>query len=538
MNIIFKYKKQLLLIIGALLIITFGLSYAYFGDLIGPGATTNVNIASDEQTSLTFTKGDDISFRVNPNTLPEGGNNLTSSTISSAKLIAGDHETGAVTENYNVYFQIKNNTFIYTSPTNEAEILLSITDPTGAKVVISGLTEKTSGGVTGYDITTFNGLLQIKELEEITTETTITEEWTATITFANLPTDQKDNMSKSLEATFVLQKEGLTSAEIILGHNGGKDFIEAKTEPDFTQIADTNEGMFATTDTYGTAYYYRGAVDNNWLYFNGIYWRIVSIAGNGSIKLLYSGTTAPIESEAVVMTGEKTTIGEEKFNTDPLDNASVGYMYTLGERQGLSESSIIKTTLETWYTTNMGEVDSQIADNVFCYDRSLAQAGFQSANYGSENGSYTGTGIGTSLTLYGVVERITASSSDFIRGGTGPSLMCPNKNDSYTVNDIINGNGSLSNKVGLLTTDEVVMASIINGYPNTSNYLYTNDRYWLGSPFGFSASMVAFTWIVNDRDLYIEVPASGNIGIRPVIYLSPEVNITGTGHWNDPYQVS
>ena len=34
---------------------------------------------------------------------------------------------------------------------------------------------------------------------------------------------------------------------------------------DFSKIADTNEGMYAAEDDLGTSYYFRGAVDNNWV---------------------------------------------------------------------------------------------------------------------------------------------------------------------------------------------------------------------------------------------------------------------------------
>ncbi len=329
-----------------------------------------------------------------------------------------------------------------------------------------------------------------------------------------------------------------SSKDLILCHNGGQAVIEAKAEPDFTQVADTNEGMFAAEDEYGTSYYYRGAVDNNWVLFNGIYWRIVSIAGDGSLKLLYSGTTAPTSSTATVMTGSGTEIGTSAFNTSINDNAYVGYMYTLNQRQGLGTSSTIKGTLETWYTTNMNGVDSQIADNIFCYDRSLATAGFQNYNYGSTNGIYTGTGIGTSGTLYGVTARITASSSSFGPGGTGPDLMCPSKEDAYTVDDTTNGNGALSKKVGLLTADEAVMAGLASGINIFSNYLYTNSRYWLGSPFGFYSSSHARVWYVYSSGRLSNDYVNYVCGVRPTVYLSSNIVLSGTGEWNDVYKIN
>ena len=48
----------------------------------------------------------------------------------------------------------------------------------------------------------------------------------------------------------------------------------------------SDKGLYQGTDDYGTAYYYRGNVKNNNVYFAGYYWRIVRINGDGSIRLM------------------------------------------------------------------------------------------------------------------------------------------------------------------------------------------------------------------------------------------------------------
>ncbi len=330
----------------------------------------------------------------------------------------------------------------------------------------------------------------------------------------------------------------MIAKDYILGQNGGQTTITAKGEPDFTQVADTNDGMFAAPDTYGTAYYYRGAVDNNWLLFNGIYWRIVSIAGDGSLKLLYSGTTAPTESQAVVMTGSETQIGANRFNSPTNNNAYVGYMFTENELHGLGTSSRIKTELESWYTNAMSSVDSQIEDNLFCYDRTLAKSGYHNLYFASANGSYLGNGLGQNPTLYGTAARITASNNILGPGGSGPELTCSNKTDAYTVDDDINGNGAISKKVGLLSADEAVMAGLVAGTANgtTNNYLYTNSSYWLGSPFGFGMNNDAQCWTVFSTG-YLRNVQFNSLGIRPIIYLKSNIFLSGTGEWNNIYKI-
>ncbi len=52
----------------------------------------------------------------------------------------------------------------------------------------------------------------------------------------------------------------------------------------------SDKGIYQMNDEYGTSYYYRGSVNNNYVLFGGHYWRIIRINGDGSIRLLYAGT--------------------------------------------------------------------------------------------------------------------------------------------------------------------------------------------------------------------------------------------------------
>ena len=88
--------------------------------------------------------------------------------------------------------------------------------------------------------------------------------------------------------------------------------------------------MYAKEDDYTAttgmkSYYYRGAVDNNWVKFGkdstgkDIYWRIIRINGDGSIRMIYSGTTDPKNessvtgSNGVYMTGTGTQLIDGHF---------------------------------------------------------------------------------------------------------------------------------------------------------------------------------------------------------------------------------
>ena len=45
--------------------------------------------------------------------------------------------------------------------------------------------------------------------------------------------------------------------------------------PDFSQVATTDEGIYKAEDDWGDSYYFRGAVENNYVKFAGYYWRII-----------------------------------------------------------------------------------------------------------------------------------------------------------------------------------------------------------------------------------------------------------------------
>ncbi len=84
----------------------------------------------------------------------------------------------------------------------------------------------------------------------------------------------------------------------------------------------SSSGLYEASDDYGESYYYRGRIFNNYVSFAGYIWRIVRINGDGSIRMIYSGTST-------TDTGTKTSIGTSAFNTDPYDTAYLGYKYGL-----------------------------------------------------------------------------------------------------------------------------------------------------------------------------------------------------------------
>ena len=300
-----------------------------------------------------------------------------------------------------------------------------------------------------------------------------------------------------------------------------------ETTPDFSKVATTNEGLFKAQDDLGISYYFRGAVDNNWVKFGkdssgkDIYWRIIRINGDGSIRIIYTGTTAPTESTKVVMTGTGTQIGTRAFNGNYDKAEYVGYMYISGQQHGNNTPSTIKTTIDNWYKTTTLETDSTtknlVADQIFCNDRSPSST--QTAAWTSTRETY----------YYGAHGRLYSNKT--------PILTCPTASDKFTVNTS-NGNGALTYPVGLITADEVAMAGGVYGSNNSSYYLYTNQNYWSGSPYFFdSINSIAYGVIVFSLGNVSSYRVHNASGARPVINLSSKAKLTGDGTWNNVYEV-
>jgi len=342
--------------------------------------------------------------------------------------------------------------------------------------------------------------------------------------------------------------------------------------PDFTKTScssgceEATVGLYEYQDDLGTSYYFRGDVENNYVKFGkwnnntpdvyygyysstssnyieystleecqnassynynctldsragkDMYWRIIRINGDGTVRMIYDGTQAWENGASNV----NRQIGTSKFNIEyGSDNAYVGYMYgqtgvmeagTAGYNLTHSndKNSIIKTYLEGglysnntgWYYENIVATGyhDYVADAIYCNDRSLGSSG---------------TGIGQTYTEYGAYERLYRDYTTSVN----PQLTCTNSNDRFTISastlaptDGQGTNKKLKYPVGLITPDEVVLAGGKSDADNTSYYLYNGQYYWTMAPSRF--------W---DIAFGFEVSSSGRLHDSFVARISPDV---------------
>ena len=309
------------------------------------------------------------------------------------------------------------------------------------------------------------------------------------------------------------------------------------TYKQITSNKNTTEALLASTeDDYGTSYYFRGAVKNNYVQFANKCWRIVRINGDGSVKLVLHNDNTSNASSPCASSNNSTTAAFARysgssytsvFNSNYNDNAYIGFMYGAtgasdyaSTHANTNKSDILKN-LETWYTNNLTSYESKLADTIWCNDKSTVSGGL---------------GYGTNATDYGAYNRLASTKQ--------PTLKCPNDNNGgklskFTVDDTKNGNGNLTYKIGLLTADEIAFAGSIAYTYNRSTYLQENTGttwWWSLSPSYFNGSG-ALVWCVDSGYLDGNGRVGSYDGLRPVISLISSTNVTGDGTSENPYVV-
>ena len=348
--------------------------------------------------------------------------------------------------------------------------------------------------------------------------------------------EQAAGMTYLSQVVIVTEPGKPTFAETILAKNEVKTPI---TTPGAAVSTATEALLASTEDDYGTSYYFRGAVKNNYVEFANKCWRIVRVGGDGSVKLILhndnpTGAANPCDaannSASAAFARYSGETYKSAFNTNYNDNAYVGFKYgTVGAgdyalTHANTNKSTILTNLETWYTNNLKTYESVIDDNVWCNDKiNVADTSYNPWGYSN----VTGLGYGTNVTYYGATQRLVSKSRS--AGGTGPSLKC-------------NGELSkISSKVGLITADELALAGYAYAKNNTTTYLQENatDTYWWSLSPSYFDGVGARVWDVRGSNGYFDDNGVNfTRGVRPSISLKSTTNATGEGTSSSPFIIS
>ena len=582
-----KITKSLAVFASVLLIIIIGVaSFAYFG-------TFNVNLVNNVAVNINSSSPVNATFTSNATQL-----NLQVPAANMSFTVANNEVAAA-----------ENTAFLDVTLTGSSNLLTTCTYDivyeydAGSNVYGQGTTTKTSGatkeitievnGMNGnnhfatetnfdhanvqsyYDSTNkYYKLVEGATIQSLGTEQSV--RWKITGRYYNLNVSQAQLGGKAFTGKIYAISKGCSSEdgssvkkgyETILANNGGKTAIEAKTAPSFASIETGNAGMYSYTEGTGKTYYYRGAVDNNWvkygkfkedqivyrgfrddttntdLWFDGeqvnyidyptlaecqtgvnydstynykckeviyahkgddMYWRIIRVDKDNKIKMIYAGSKAPSESTKVAITGANTNMGFTAYNNDYNHAEYVGFQYTTGSQRGTTTNSTIKTYLDNWYTKYFNE--------------NIGTSRFIKTTFCNDrNTSSTWASTGSRVD-YAPYTRLSVDTPT-------PTFEC-NTADVVT------------NNFGLITADEVVLAGGKYNTDNSAFYLNNNMAYWAGSPgsFGGSSSHVFGLYPIGGLDYGIVY--FRDIAARGVVSLSSESKLLGSGTYNDVYTVN
>ena len=577
-----KITKSLAVFASVLLIIIIGVaSFAYFGTFnVNLNNNVAVNINSSSPGNATFTSNAtqlnlqvpaaNMSFTVANNTVAakEDTAFLDVTLTGSSNLLT--------TCTYDIVYEYDAGSNVYgqgtTTKTSGAtkEITIEVNGMNGNNHFATETNFDHASIQSYYDSTNkYYKLVEGATIKSLGSTQSV--RWKITGRYYNLNVSQAQLGGKNFTGKIYAISKGCSSEdgttvkkgyETILANNGGKTAIEAKTAPSFASIETGNAGMYSYTEGTGKTYYYRGAVDNNWVKYgkfkedqivyrgfydenytdddyidyptlaecqtgvnfddydssynykckevvyahkgDDMYWRIIRVDKDNKIKMIYAGSKAPSESTKVAITGANTNMGMTAYNNAYNKAEYVGFQYTTDLQRGTTTNSTIKAYLDNWYTKYFNEniSTSRFVKTTFCNDRNT-----------SSTWASNGSGF---------------SYDPFTRLHAGTPTLTFECNTADVV----------TNNFGLITADEIVLAGGKFNTDNSAFYLNNNMAYWAGSPAGFDGSYShVFVLIPLDGLGYGGVYDRGNAA-RGVVSLSSESKLLGSGTYNDVYTVN
>ena len=260
---------------------------------------------------------------------------------------------------------------------------------------------------------------------------------------------------------------------------------ESKATLSKTSKEANENGLYKSTATNSgdPTYYFRGNVENNYVEFAGLTWRIVRINEDGTIRLIWQ-------------------YGINNNSKYPINSVN-----DIKDNMYYSNSDGAKETLEEWYSikiaNNVNYSQRVVSGNYFCEEAKVS--------YSNDYISQSGTG----MELY---------------NSYTPNFMCENNGKDG------NNKGYVPGSVGLITYDEVVHAGGYYNKGNDSYYLYNYNVFWTMSPAGFSGEL-ANIWGVNTAGTMYGYKVTNTYNLRPVINLKADTVVTGNGISTNPYKV-
>ena len=311
----------------------------------------------------------------------------------------------------------------------------------------------------------------------------------------NEVTSQPDNLTADLEVTLDYSQAPEGYIPPVTGPTMGGQNVE---------VVDSGDGLYADEYTEGR-YVYRGANPNNYIEFNGELWRIIAKETDGTYKILRNELLSeemPFDEQGLRTNGYCSNISDGCNAWSSTANM-VGSPaeFVIGPYRGAVEAdSSLNKYLNTTY---LGTIQTNI-DKIVNHDFNIGGVLGDSNPYGEialileEETNYKWNG-----------KIALASASDYLNASSNQS-MCNSRMLQY------------------INLDTCV----------TTNWMYKpGEWFWLVSPDASSDNAGGEFVVRNVGDLGT-YGAYFSGGVRPALYLSSDISLSGSGTFSDPYRIT
>ena len=521
-------KKRLITMVVTLLVLTIGVTFAYFMARTGEGKQAGTTITTGTVDDLKFNVSkENLSLNINQFNFASGAGNLTDNVTATASLKANSTKNTA-TYNYYVYFQIESNDYVYTTTDKKPEIVLSITGPNGEITSVDGLTYVSATNadgtvVKGFDITESKpSVVKIANAYEISSSSSTNytnQEWTFTVTFINLDTNQVGNQNKNLTGKVLIQQEEIkpTLAEYIISQYTG---TQGENNIYYHDASLTN-----------------GAGDNSYRFAGA------SDAVNNYVCFGSNVTPCPTDNlyRIIGVFGDKVKLIKSDYATSTLLGADGDYKQAYTATGYISSSykgnNLANVAAYTWNYKNNTTINDHNGSNT--WSTSLLNKTNLNQNFITNIGADWAAKIDTTTWKVG--------------GNTWSNINQPAKTayqneivSPVTTNTTDNAT-TYSAKVGLMYASDYGFAAApsawtanLNNYNGEAiknvNWMYMGLYEWTISRNAGNAYRVFNVGSTGGVDLD---DATSAFGVRPVFYLTSSVNYaSGSGSAADPISIN
>ena len=494
-------KKSITILVVCLIVTVLSVSLAYYTTrIIGDGKNVSVNA---KELTINFDNNNEIASGI----IEPGWSSTNTFSVENKSKASFTYDI--VLKNY------KN-----TTKTN-GYLVYKITSTNGYNM--TEFKDMPKDGENTYDLVIAKGIT-------IEPGSSNKQSYTLEIKYLDSTEDQSIDMGSTVTGSLYIVEsttnENNPYTKGTLGYQIMEDNSNIKTRTDFsTTYTDVNIGtMYKANEDNTDVYYFAGDARNNWVKFGGYYWRIIRTNSDGSIRLLYHGTSPETQNAYI---GDSEIAFNENYN----DSMYVGYKYgtsgSLENNRLNTNDSTIKKTIDTWYKDNLVNYTKYLSTTaVYCNDRELG------------SGTYSATG---NQFYYVGYTRLGANKN--------PSYNCTNEYDAFSVN---NTKAQLTYPIALMTADEISYAGGV-WTKNAATWYYLNSKsnasikngqneWWLLSAASWDTdkSSVVFK-ISSAQDRKAQFGAQSvqyKLHVRPVISLKSDVlHKSGDGSATNPYEI-